>query len=483
MSWKAAAAEAKREEEEKMRQEVLVTAEAASLKRVVDEVADPSEQEVAAELRSVVDSADMESVAGKAFRGVSDELLTLEDLDMDYDPDEEFVFDGPDELMTLDESEFGVDDFVISKMEGPEAGAAALAALRNVSSALAEGREGAGSESGKADAATPPKLSKEELLEKWKARAATYQRNVDQASPDVIEVTKKYDKTAMGALAVADVVSALKDLDVVLEASTQSSILAGLERLPDDETKVSVNTFQQLAQRYRPRLAPLPSMPSVAGRVLEALGSAFKGAPTLVRRTFQDLDTRRSVLRELSSALVNTSEVKSSSSSEDIRDAGRSVRPSDVGTGPSGSGAASPSTPEASSSLRETRESSESPTTVSTPPPLPSSSSSTFPKFNLALRNGMGNAGGASQAEETKEAQQEETTVGTTLPVTQESAPSGLRAGDSQAGEKSEDVSSGEYRQGGGMWKAEIDPPTGKTYYWNTETRQVTWDKPSDMSQ
>ena len=442
----------------------------------MDEVADPSEQEVAAELRSVVDSADMEGVAGKAFRGVSDELLTLEDLDMDYDPDEEFVFDGPDELMTLDEFEFGVDDFVISKMEGPEAGATALAALKNVSSASAEGRERAGSESGKDAAAAPPKLSKEELLEKWKARAVSYQSNVDQASPDVIEVSKKYDKTAMGALAVADVVSALRDLDILLEASTQSSILAGLERLPDDETKVSVNTLQQLAQRYRPRLAPLPSMPSVAGRVLEALGSAFKGAPTLVRRTFQDLDTRRSVLRELSTALVNTSDVKSSSSSQDSR---ASVRPSDVGTGPSGSAAASPSTPNASSSLRETRESSRSPTTVSTPP-LPSSSSFTFPRFNLALRNGMGSAGGVSQAEETEETQQEETTAGATLPVAQESAPSGLRSGDSQAGEKSEDVSSGEYRQGGGVWKAEIDPPTGKTYYWNVETRQVTWDKPSE---
>ncbi len=32
--------------------------------------------------------------------------------------------------------------------------------------------------------------------------------------------------------------------------------------------------------------------------------------------------------------------------------------------------------------------------------------------------------------------------------------------------------------QGLGEWKAEIDPPTGKTYYWNTETKETTWDRP-----
>ena len=32
-----------------------------------------------------------------------------------------------------------------------------------------------------------------------------------------------------------------------------------------------------------------------------------------------------------------------------------------------------------------------------------------------------------------------------------------------------------------GEWRTEIDPLTGKTYYWNTETREVTWDKPGGL--
>lgn len=37
-----------------------------------------------------------------------------------------------------------------------------------------------------------------------------------------------------------------------------------------------------------------------------------------------------------------------------------------------------------------------------------------------------------------------------------------------------------EAEAGGGQWRAAIDPPTGQTYYWNTETREVTWDKPDE---
>jgi len=32
-----------------------------------------------------------------------------------------------------------------------------------------------------------------------------------------------------------------------------------------------------------------------------------------------------------------------------------------------------------------------------------------------------------------------------------------------------------------GEWRTEIDPPMGKTYYWNTETREVTWNKPDGI--
>jgi hypothetical protein len=30
-------------------------------------------------------------------------------------------------------------------------------------------------------------------------------------------------------------------------------------------------------------------------------------------------------------------------------------------------------------------------------------------------------------------------------------------------------------------WKATLDPASGDTYYWNTRTNEVTWDKPADM--
>ena len=55
----------------------------------------------------------------------------MEDLDPDYDPDVE-EFDGPDELMQLDDMEIDLDDdvedseledLVVTRMEGPEAAA------------------------------------------------------------------------------------------------------------------------------------------------------------------------------------------------------------------------------------------------------------------------------------------------------------------------------------------------------------------------
>ena len=59
----------------------------------------------------------------------------MEDLDPDYDPDVE-EFDGPDELMQLDDMEIDLDDdvedseledLVVTRMEGPEAAAGIFA--------------------------------------------------------------------------------------------------------------------------------------------------------------------------------------------------------------------------------------------------------------------------------------------------------------------------------------------------------------------
>ena len=60
----------------------------------------------------------------------TDELLSLEDLDPDYDPEAQ-EFDGPDELMQLDDMEIDLgdvedkelQDLVVTRMEGPEAAA------------------------------------------------------------------------------------------------------------------------------------------------------------------------------------------------------------------------------------------------------------------------------------------------------------------------------------------------------------------------
>jgi len=61
--------------------------------------------------------------------------LSMEDLDPDYDPDVE-EFDGPDELMQLDDMEIDLDDdvedseledLVVTRMEGPEAAAGNVA--------------------------------------------------------------------------------------------------------------------------------------------------------------------------------------------------------------------------------------------------------------------------------------------------------------------------------------------------------------------
>ena len=59
----------------------------------------------------------------------------MEDLDPDYDPDVE-EFDGPDELMQLDDMEIDLvddvedselEDLVVTRMEGPEAAAGNVA--------------------------------------------------------------------------------------------------------------------------------------------------------------------------------------------------------------------------------------------------------------------------------------------------------------------------------------------------------------------
>jgi len=62
----------------------------------------------------------------------------------------------------------------------------------------------------------------------------------------------------------------------------------------------------------------------------------------------------------------------------------------------------------------------------------------------------------------------------------------GLRVGNTAMADEPIDNNSGIESVGGaaggpGTWKAEIDPPTGKTYYWNTETREVTWERPPGM--
>jgi hypothetical protein len=495
------------------------------------------------DLRNLVESAEEDGAAAlsRDVSEVSDELLTLEDLDPDFDPDAE-AFDGPDELMALDEFDIDVDDFVISKMEGSEEGAAALARMENVSAfsppqaAQAGGRGAESASNAEAAAAAPskPPLSKEELLEKWKARAVNYQRNVGEASPQVIQVSKKYDKTAMGGLAVSDVVSALKDLDISLEPSAQAAILAKLERLPEDETKVSVNTLQKLAQRYKPLLTPVPSVPSVAERVFDALGGVLRGAPALFRRTIQDIDTRRSVLRELSSTLVNASDdakgpgegpgatvsqgsnssssISSSSSSSSSSSAGnvQGSSAASLRTGGGNSSVSRSAPPPAAAAatpppLRETpdsgtpeREKTDSSSSFS--PPSKAAPPFSFPSFrppsiNLGLRDlyGTGKAGSPSEesgdngegdrVSEMKEAAQP--AAESTGPDADITSP-GLRVGNTAMADEPIDNNSGIESVGGaaggpGTWKAEIDPPTGKTYYWNTETREVTWERPPGM--
>ncbi len=479
----------------------------------------------------------VESAGEAELSYVSDELLTLEDLDPDYDPDAE-AFDGPDELMALDEFDIDVDEFVISKMGGSEAGAAAFKNLSASSlyepQAVQTGGQGAGSAgSGQAADDAPSKpLSKEELLEKWKARAVKYQRNVDEASPQVIEVSKKYDKTAMGGLAVSDVVSALKDLDIILEPSAQAAVLAKLERLPEDTTKVSVNTLQQLAQRYKPLLTPVPSVPSVAGRVFDALGGAFRAAPALFRRTIQDIDTRRTVLRELSSTLVNASDVvegrgegagnTGSQGSSSIGSGGGGgvgnvqgssatrLRNGDSNASVSGSALSPAATAATSPPLRETPDSgtpgSEKPDSTTSTSTAASQAAApfSFPSFralsiNLGLGDLYGTGKAGSRAEESGATDGLSETKGAAQPAVEsmgpdaDSAVPGLRVGISDTTEDLIDNKTGVDNKTGeiefvgvagggpGTWKAEIDPPTGKTYYWNTETREVTWDRPSGV--
>jgi len=83
----------------------------------------------------------------------------------------------------------------------------------------------------------------EELLQKWKKRAAIYQQNIDQAGAQVIATAKKYDKTAAGTLGVSDVGDALADLGVSLSPAALEEVVAGMPRMRD-ATQVSVNSLQ-----------------------------------------------------------------------------------------------------------------------------------------------------------------------------------------------------------------------------------------------
>lgn len=58
------------------------------------------------------------------------------------------------------------------------------------------------------------------------------------------EAARKYDKMATGTLAVADVVPVLKDLGISVSSEKLASDLAGMERVPGDSSRVSVNALQ-----------------------------------------------------------------------------------------------------------------------------------------------------------------------------------------------------------------------------------------------
>ena len=199
-------------------------------------------QGVSEELREIVESkVQMSKVQGSVealdaleiFGDVADELLTLEDLDPDYDPDAE-LFDGPDELMVLDDMEFSLDDdekkeTVVAKMEGPEAASAALLRLKEEDSTKRAESAASADESGAGSKLTP-----EELRKRWKDRAKAYQKNISSASAKVIAVSKTYDKMAVGSIPVGDVVRALEDLGVSLTKEEEARMLDEIETLPKD---------------------------------------------------------------------------------------------------------------------------------------------------------------------------------------------------------------------------------------------------------
>ena len=250
------------------------------------------------ELVAALDNADGDS-ALEIFADAADELLTLEDLDPEYEPDAD-VFDGPDELMVMDDDdglsldEMDRQDTVVAKMEGPAAAEAALLTVKE------EARRKTAEAAAAVDKPTPA-----QLRERWKLRAQEYQRNVDAASSKVIEASKKYDKTAEGAIPVGDVVNALEDLGVSLTSQEKERMPDEIETLPNDAFRVSVNALQVVAQRYKPDLEGSPK-PTVAATMLGLLGDVLERAPKAVRRTMQTMELRRSTLRDLRTALAST---------------------------------------------------------------------------------------------------------------------------------------------------------------------------------
>ena len=365
-----------------------------------------------------------------------------------------------------------------------------------------------------------------------------------------------------------------------------------------------VRYLQAVAQRYNLQLVPSPAMPPVAGQVrvaslgvyvslrvmvltraifpqvLEMLGGALRMAPEVVRRTIQEMDTRRKAIRDLRATL-------------DTEDPANNTTQGSVAGAPSAETLVPASEPttvapplrpaegtknvqdEASIKAREATERAERDAAVKAEAerkriedearakaeeekkaaekeaqiqaevererveeearakakestrlaeqeavlassaaqgkvPLdasekkelvekkgemsPGAPSLAFPSFSLFgfnLRGGTAkkspDQGGdeESSLEVGKQGASSNEVTTTATPDSDKSKPTEstppLRGGDASE-QSSSDVarsSSSSPVESAGEWLEEIDPPTGKPYYWNTVTREVTWEKPN----
>mmetsp|Transcript_10628 Transcript_10628/g.35575 ORF Transcript_10628/g.35575 Transcript_10628/m.35575 type:complete len:113 (-) Transcript_10628:2591-2929(-) len=68
-------------------------------------------------------------------------------------------------------------------------------------------------------------MTKEQLLEAWKARAQVYRRRIDRVNDQVLEVFRRYDKRATGTMAMGDMREALTSLGIQLSDKEMTSCL------------------------------------------------------------------------------------------------------------------------------------------------------------------------------------------------------------------------------------------------------------------